>query len=155
MEREYVLSLGGYEDVEAEDYKLWIKILMEGGKIGNYTGIGVKYRKWGGGISEIRRESIREESLNIAREYCSHLVGSCDGLEVLRGGEGDMEEAAKLLDVIEGKFEGCEEIIYDVEERRRELAWKGCRHAWEVWREKAGGGGEVGRCWIETSKNWK
>ena len=26
-----------------------IKILMEGGKIGNYTGIGVKYRKWGGG----------------------------------------------------------------------------------------------------------
>ncbi|GMI08867.1 hypothetical protein TrLO_g10191 [Triparma laevis f. longispina] len=98
------------------------------------------------------------ESLQTAQNYCEHLLNTSTGLSVLRGPDlasGDLKSGSELLNVIEEKFRDCEEVLFDVYERRKELAWKGCKHAWEIWREKEGGGGEVGRCWIENHKNWK
>lgn len=77
MRRESVLALGGY-DVErryAQDYDLWTRLIMSGGKVSVLPSQEVKIRVLADGISAARRDQQRECAVEIAQRYAEWRLG--------------------------------------------------------------------------------
>lgn len=90
MRRETLEAVGGYDDVEhAEDYDLFTRILIHGGRIDILPARLVRYRRSEGQISARHAGTQREQALWIRRRYVAWLTG--------RDVTAELAEAASVL----------------------------------------------------------
>lgn len=160
MRRTTLEALGGYdESVEcADDYDLFTRVLMGGGRVGVLPERLLRYRRTPGQISHSRVEQQREEAAAVRRRYIGWLVGeepspdlveAVAALQVARGappGADTLLQAVPLLRRIRRRCAGetgagearqmerqsREALLYHTARLREQ---RRTREAWRLWRE--------------------